>query len=172
MKISIKHTLILAFVGLSIAIIGLMSKLLIQEVNTQRNSTQLSELAQLDARLFDALLDRQFGTSRQPGVTLVSDTGSGLKEITQLVSAIKQHMEAIAIAAKEQATGLSEINTSVNHMDQVTQQNAAMVEEMNAAGATLSEESGRLSELLAQFELNGAEKGKWAPARAGYNRAA
>ena len=106
------------------------------------------------------------------GVTLVNDTGSGLKEITQLVSAIKQHMEAIAIAAKEQATGLSEINTSVNHMDQVTQQNAAMVEEMNAAGATLSEESGRLSELLAQFELNGAEKGKWAPARAGYNRAA
>jgi methyl-accepting chemotaxis protein len=106
------------------------------------------------------------------GVTLVNDTGSGLKEIAQLVSAIKQHMEAIAIAAKEQATGLSEINTSVNHMDQVTQQNAAMVEEMNAAGATLSEESVRLSELLAQFELKGADNGKWAPGRSGYNRAA
>lgn len=87
------------------------------------------------------------------GVTLVNNTGDGLKEIAQLVVAINQHMEAIAVAAKEQASGLSEINTSVNHMDQVTQQNAAMVEEMNAAGAGLAEESGRLSELLAQFQM-------------------
>ncbi|MEZ2128718.1 MULTISPECIES: methyl-accepting chemotaxis protein [unclassified Sinorhizobium] len=87
------------------------------------------------------------------GVTLVNNTGDGLKEIAQLVVAINQHMEAIAIAAKEQASGLSEINTSVNHMDQVTQQNAAMVEEMNAAGQGLAEESGRLSELLARFQM-------------------
>lgn len=88
------------------------------------------------------------------GVTLVNNTGDGLKEIAQLVVAINQHMEAIAIAAKEQASGLSEINTSVNHMDQVTQQNAAMVEEMNAAGQGLAEESGRLSELLARFQMS------------------
>jgi methyl-accepting chemotaxis protein len=63
------------------------------------------------------------------GVVLVNDTGDGLKEIAKLVAAVNQHMEAIAIAANEQALGLSEINTSVNHMDQMTQQNAAMVEE-------------------------------------------
>ena len=67
------------------------------------------------------------------------------------MTAINEHMDAIATAAREQASGLTEINTSVNHMDQVTQQNAAMVEEMNAAGANLAEESGRLSDLLAQF---------------------
>ncbi|MDQ0136763.1 methyl-accepting chemotaxis protein [Neorhizobium galegae] len=88
------------------------------------------------------------------GVVLVNDTGEGLKEIAKLVAAVNQHMEAIAIAASEQASGLSEINTSVNHMDQMTQQNAAMVEEMNAAGASLAQESGRLSELLARFETS------------------
>jgi len=76
-----------------------------------------------------------------------------LTEIAQLVTAINEHMDAIATAAREQASGLAEINTSVNHMDQVTQQNAAMVEEMNAAGANLAEESGRLSDLLAQFRM-------------------
>ncbi|WP_117193186.1 methyl-accepting chemotaxis protein [Rhizobium terrae] len=90
------------------------------------------------------------------GVVLVNDTGEGLQEIARLVTAINQHMDAIAVAAKEQASGLSEINASVNHMDQVTQQNAAMVEEMNAAGAGLAEESGRLSELLARFQMRRA----------------
>ncbi|MGF9564293.1 HAMP domain-containing methyl-accepting chemotaxis protein [Neorhizobium sp. JUb45] len=90
------------------------------------------------------------------GVTLVNDTGNGLKEIADLVAAINQHMDAIAVGAKEQASGLTEINTSVNHMDQVTQQNAAMVEEMNAAGAGLADESARLSELLSRFEMRQA----------------
>jgi methyl-accepting chemotaxis protein len=106
------------------------------------------------------------------GVTLVNDTGSGLKEIAKLVSAINQHMDAIAVAAREQASGLSEINTSVNHMDQVTQQNAAMVEEMNAAGAGLAEESARLSELLAQFEMGAAEGHRQAFGRTRWSAAA
>ncbi|EUB97410.1 methyl-accepting chemotaxis sensory transducer [Rhizobium sp. CF080] len=102
------------------------------------------------------------------GVVLVNDTGDGLREIAKLVAAVNQHMEAIAIAASEQASGLSEINTSVNHMDQMTQQNAAMVEEMNAAGASLAQESIRLSELLARFETsrqNVREQRSFAPAR-------
>ncbi|MCF6369940.1 methyl-accepting chemotaxis protein, partial [Rhizobium sp. TRM95001] len=50
----------------------------------------------------------------------------------------------------------SEVNTAVNQMDQVTQQNAAMVEEANAAGATLATEAGRLRELVSQFQLGGS----------------
>ncbi|MFN7104148.1 MAG: methyl-accepting chemotaxis protein, partial [Pseudorhizobium sp.] len=49
--------------------------------------------------------------------------------------------------------GLNEVNTAVNQMDQVTQQNAAMVEEANAAGATLASEASRLRELIGQFDL-------------------
>ncbi|WP_337268747.1 methyl-accepting chemotaxis protein [Oryzifoliimicrobium ureilyticus] len=85
------------------------------------------------------------------GVKLVNDTGEGLGSIAALVEEINEHMSAIAQAAAEQASGLSEVNTAVNHMDQATQQNAAMVEEMNAAGATLAQESQRLFELLSTF---------------------
>lgn len=95
------------------------------------------------------------------GVVLVNDTGKGLTEIAALVAAINGQMGAIATAAREQATGLSEVSSSVNHMDQVTQQNAAMVEEMNAAGAGLAEESRRLSELLGGFRLtDGKDSGR------------
>jgi methyl-accepting chemotaxis protein len=87
------------------------------------------------------------------GVKLVSETGAGLSEIETLVLDINVHMDAIATAAQEQASGLSEVNKAVNNMDQATQQNAAMVEEMNAAGAGLATESNRLRELLSNFQL-------------------
>lgn len=96
------------------------------------------------------------------GVTLVNDTGNGLKEIAGLVAAINEHMDAIAVSAREQASGLSEINTSVNQMDHMTQQNAAMVEEMNAAGAGLAQESMRLSDLLSQFEVEQGQRSQFA----------
>ncbi|MDL2410234.1 HAMP domain-containing methyl-accepting chemotaxis protein [Rhizobium calliandrae] len=92
------------------------------------------------------------------GVKLVNDTGQGLAAIADLVLQINQHMDAIATAAQEQSMGLSEINSAVNHMDQATQQNAAMVEEMNAAGAGLAEESKRLGELLSAFRTGEAER--------------
>ncbi|MDP9786550.1 methyl-accepting chemotaxis protein [Agrobacterium tumefaciens] len=87
------------------------------------------------------------------GVKLVADTGVRLSEIEQLVLSVNTHMDAIATAAQEQSAGLSEVNTAVNHMDQATQQNAAMVEEMNAAGAGLAQECANLHALLAQFQL-------------------
>lgn len=90
------------------------------------------------------------------GVRLVSDTGSGLAQIAELVQSINTHMDAIATAAQEQSVGLKEVNTAVNHMDQATQQNAAMVEEMNAAGASLAQESVKLEELLSGFQLGQA----------------
>ncbi|WP_152094383.1 methyl-accepting chemotaxis protein [Rhizobium dioscoreae] len=92
------------------------------------------------------------------GVKLVNDTGEGLAAIADLVLQINQHMDAIATAAQEQSMGLSEINSAVNHMDQATQQNAAMVEEMNAAGAGLAEESKRLGELLSAFRTGETER--------------
>jgi methyl-accepting chemotaxis protein len=87
------------------------------------------------------------------GVKLVSDTGEGLTAIEGLVQTVNTHMDAIATAAQEQSSGLAEVNTAVNHMDQATQQNAAMVEQMNAAGAGLAQESSNLTELLQHFQL-------------------
>ena len=135
---------------------------------------EVRELAQRSAKAAKEIkgLIGNSETAVTQGVTLVSDTGAGLKEIADLVNAIHQHMEAIATAAKEQALGLSEINTSVNHMDQVTQQNAAMVEEMNAAGAGLAEESVQLSELLNRFEMGTAKSAGRQPPHASHRHAA
>ncbi len=85
------------------------------------------------------------------GVKLVNETGEGLTAISGLVQAINEHMDAIAAAAQEQSVGLGEVNQAVNHMDQATQKNAAMVEEMNAASAGLAQEAGSLANLLRQF---------------------
>ena len=92
------------------------------------------------------------------GVKLVNETGQGLNAIAGLVQAINEHMDAIAAAAQEQSVGLGEVNQAVNHMDQATQKNAAMVEEMNAASAGLAHEAASLAELLRQFRT-GQETG-------------
>ncbi|MBB1248576.1 HAMP domain-containing protein [Rhizobium sp. G21] len=97
------------------------------------------------------------------GVKLVGDTGGCLAAISDLVVSANSHMEAIAIASQEQSTGVSEVNVAVNHMDQGTQQNAAMVEQMRSAGSALALESVRLSELLSQFQV---EEGAAAARRA------
>ncbi|WP_275789604.1 methyl-accepting chemotaxis protein [Pararhizobium gei] len=87
------------------------------------------------------------------GVSLVRATGDALVEIEQLVLKVNDHVDSIATAAREQSVALAEINTSVNHMDQMTQKNAAMVEETTAASETLAEESRQLQTLLARFKL-------------------
>ena len=67
------------------------------------------------------------------GVELVGETGRSLKQIIAEVGEISIVVNDIAASAQEQATGLHEVNTAVNQMDQVTQQNAAMVEQSTAA---------------------------------------
>jgi methyl-accepting chemotaxis protein len=90
------------------------------------------------------------------GVELVSKTGQALKQIGELVVAMNQHVDAIAVSSREQSVGLAEINTAVNSLDQTTQQNAAMVEEASAASASLASESATLRELIGQFNVGSA----------------
>jgi len=118
---------------------------------------EVRELAQRSAKAAKEIKDliRNSSVEVHNGVKLVSDTGEALKTIEGYIVAVNQHMDAIATSAKEQSVGLAEVNTAVNQMDQVTQQNAAMVEETSAAGATLANESGRLRELVSQFQLGG-----------------
>lgn len=107
------------------------------------------------------------------GVKLVRETGVALTAIQSYVITINQHMDAIATSSREQSVGLGEVNTAVNQMDQVTQQNAAMVEETNAASATLATESGRLREQIARFKLGGAaERSQGSASRLSTRRAA
>ncbi|RWX81051.1 PAS domain-containing protein [Neorhizobium lilium] len=116
---------------------------------------EVRELAQRSAQAAKEIKDLIRNSSEQvsTGVKLVSETGEALQTIQQNIVAVNDHMEAITSSAKEQATGLSEVNSAVNQMDQVTQQNAAMVEETNAASATLAQETARLRELIDGFQL-------------------
>jgi len=85
------------------------------------------------------------------GVALVSRTGDALKEIESDIQLIVADIETIAKGSAEQTDVLQSINTSVNQIDQITQQNAAMVEEMNAATHALTEEVGEMVALVGQF---------------------
>ncbi|WP_075292294.1 methyl-accepting chemotaxis protein [Pararhizobium arenae] len=90
------------------------------------------------------------------GVQLVQATGEALGRIASEVVRINEHMASIVSAAREQSTGLQEINTAVGQLDQMTQQNAAMVEETNAASHTLAQDAENLSGLIGQFNLGQA----------------
>ena len=90
------------------------------------------------------------------GVRLVAETGKSLERIMIQVAEINDVVGEIAAGAREQATGLDEVNSAINRMDQVTQQNAAMVEESTAASHSLSQETSKLSKIVDQFRIGQA----------------
>lgn len=116
---------------------------------------EVRELAQRSAGAAKEIKNL-INTSRQQvsnGVDLVGQTGDALRDIAGQVGQIHVNVAAIVEAAREQATGLAEINQAVNLMDQATQKNAAMVEETTAASHGLAREADILRELLTQFRL-------------------
>jgi methyl-accepting chemotaxis protein len=88
------------------------------------------------------------------GVNLVGETGKALTRIVAQVAEIAGIVTEISASAQEQSTALAEVNTSVNQMDQMTQQNAAMVEESTAASHSLAQEAEKLASLIGQFTMD------------------
>jgi methyl-accepting chemotaxis protein len=86
------------------------------------------------------------------GVKLVGQTGQALTGIVAKVAEIDKLVSDISRSAQEQATGLAQVNTAVNQMDQVTQQNAAMVEQATAASSNLKSEAVELGHLIGRFQ--------------------
>ena len=118
---------------------------------------EVRELAQRSANAakdIKALINKS-GEAVAGGVSLVQQTGSALTEISSQVAVINDHISSIASAAREQSTALNEINGSVNHMDQFTQKNAAMVEEATAVTHRLADSARSLGGLVAQFRVTG-----------------
>jgi methyl-accepting chemotaxis protein len=86
-------------------------------------------------------------------VKLVAETGRSLERIAGKVSDINHAVAEIATSAQEQATSLQQVNIAVNHMDHVTQQNAAMAEESTAASRSLALETEQLSRMVMEFSF-------------------
>jgi len=128
---------------------------------------EVRELAQRSANAakdIKALITKS-GQEVSSGVTLVQKTGEALTEIESRVHSINDHIHSIATSAREQATGLQEVNTAVNQMDQVTQKNAAMVEETSAATHKLSSEADHLFGLVSRFDIGTGTGGAAATSR-------
>ncbi|WP_337268504.1 HAMP domain-containing methyl-accepting chemotaxis protein [Oryzifoliimicrobium ureilyticus] len=116
---------------------------------------EVRELAQRSAQAakeIKALISTS-GEQVKSGVEIVARTGQSLQQIVKEVEEIDQNVRAIVESAREQSTGLAEINTAVNTIDQGTQQNAAMVEQSTAASHSLAKEAASLNDLIAQFNL-------------------
>jgi methyl-accepting chemotaxis protein len=90
------------------------------------------------------------------GVGLVVETGKALDRIIVQVVEINDVVSNIAASAKEQALGLREVNIAMNHMDQVTQRNAAMVEDTKVAAHSLTDETQKLARTICQFHIDGS----------------
>ena len=122
---------------------------------------EVRELAQRSAaaaKEIKALINTS-GEEVKNGVKLVNETGTALASIVTEVKEIDEHVRAIVDAAREQSTGLQEINQSINTIDEGTQQNAAMAEESTAASHTLAGHVVKIDNLLNQFKVTGSITG-------------
>ncbi len=102
------------------------------------------------------------------GVSLVGEMSTGLDEILARVTEISGLISEITLAAQEQATSLATVNSAVNTIDQVTQQNAAVAEQSAAASRHLADEADGLKTLVSRFQVHAAsgERAEAAPPRA------
>jgi methyl-accepting chemotaxis protein len=117
---------------------------------------EVRELAQRSAKAAKEIkgLIENSGKEVNEGVRLVDATGTALNEIETFVESIDTNMTALATAAAEQSTGLSEINNAVSQIDRMTQQNAGMVERTTGISSELASGAALLAELVNHFKLN------------------
>ncbi len=88
------------------------------------------------------------------GVELVGETGKSFTRIAEQIKRVDVLVAAITSSVQAQASGLQQVNVAMNQMDQVTQQNAAMVEQSTAACHSLAEKAGHLEHLTARFKVD------------------
>jgi methyl-accepting chemotaxis protein I, serine sensor receptor len=114
----------------------------------QRSSSSAKEIKELI----------QTSTARvQTGAELVSWAGSTMREIVSAVSRVRDIMGEIAAASDEQSRRIEQIGQAVTQMDDVTQQNAALVEQAAAAAQSLEDQAAKLQEAVAIFTLDNGD---------------
>lgn len=89
------------------------------------------------------------------GSALVQDAGTSMSAIVESVQRVNDIIDEISTAASEQSDGISQVNLAVTNMDQMTQQNAALVEESAAAAESLKDQSSRLTQVISVLRIAG-----------------
>lgn len=93
----------------------------------------------------------------------VGEAGSTMSEIVEAVRRVTDIMSEIAAASDEQSRGIQQVSLAVTEMDNVTQQNASLVEEASSAAASLEDQAGRLTQAVAAFRLHDAPASRVVP---------
>ena len=94
----------------------------------------------------------------EQGNALVEQAGGTMTEVVSSIRRVTDIMGEISAASSEQAAGVAQVGEAVTHMDQATQQNAALVEEMSAAANSLKSQAQELVQTVAVFKLAGHER--------------
>jgi methyl-accepting chemotaxis protein len=122
-------------------------------------ASEVRSLAQRSSQAAKDIKDLITNSSGQvkEGVDLVNRAGSSLGEIVESIKKVASIVTDIAAASMEQSTGIDQVNTAITQMDEVTQQNSALVEENAATAKTLEQQSAMMNERVAAFKLNDAD---------------
>jgi methyl-accepting chemotaxis protein-1 (serine sensor receptor) len=112
----------------------------------QRSSSAAKEIKDLIATSVDKIRD---------GSALAGEAGKTMAEVTQAVARVTDIMSEIAAASSEQSRGIEQVNLAITQMDNVTQQNAALVEEAAAASRSMEDQGQQLNEAVAFFQILG-----------------
>jgi methyl-accepting chemotaxis protein len=89
----------------------------------------------------------------QEGVKLANEAGGALTEVVRTIKQVADIISEIAAASGEQSSGIEQINGALSNMDEITQQNSALVEESAAAGRALEAQAASMSEQVAKFKI-------------------
>jgi methyl-accepting chemotaxis protein len=93
----------------------------------------------------------------ETGSSLVQQAGTTMSDIVQSVQRVTDMIGEITAASTEQSAGIAQVNQAVGHLDQMTQQNAALVEESTAAAQSLREQAEQLAQAVAVFKVQGGQ---------------
>jgi methyl-accepting chemotaxis protein len=109
------------------------------------------------AKEIKALIDSS-GEKVEAGAAQVQTAGATMQEIVASVARVADIMHEITVATAEQSSGIHGVNNAVGHLDQMTQQNAALVEQAAAAAASLQDQAGQLTAAVGNFKVNHVQR--------------
>ena len=123
-------------------------------------ASEVRSLAQRSSQAAKDIKDLITSSSAQvkDGVDLVNRTGASLNEIVASIKSVADIVADIAMASNEQATGIDQVNKALTQMDEVTQQNSALVEENAATAKTLEGQAKSMDDRVSFFQLRGGEE--------------
>ncbi len=119
-------------------------------------ASEVRSLAQRSSQAAKDIKDLIVNSNGQvkEGVDLVSKAGTALHEIVELIKSVADLVADIATASSEQSTGIEQINRALTQMDEMTQQNSALVEENAATAKTLEHQAHAMNEHVAYFRFD------------------